>query len=113
MIEHCVFLKLHADADLVELQETLDGLANLQEDMSGFLSFRAGANHDFEGKSPDYPWGFIATFADSAALQAYAQDPRHKALGSRLVAQCIGGADGILVMDLGIDPPEDDIAALA
>lgn len=113
MIEHCVFLKLHADADLAELQETLDGLAKLREDMSGFLSFRAGANYDFERKSPEYPWGFVATFADEAALQAYAVDPRHKALGRRLVAQCIGGADGILVMDLGIASPEDDIAALA
>ncbi|MEP3297928.1 MAG: Dabb family protein [Pseudoruegeria sp.] len=113
MIEHCVFLKLHADADLVELQETLDGLDHLTEDMSGFLSFRAGPNRDFEGKSSEYPWGFVATFTDAAALQEYASDPRHQALGARLVAQCAGGGDGIMVFDLAVEAPHDDIAAMA
>lgn len=100
MIQHVVMLNLLAEHDSRELQDVMSGLAALE--IEGFKAFQHGPNHDFERKSQDFPYGFICTFADEAALERYANDPDHQALGARLVAMCVGGADGIMVMDLSV-----------
>ena len=41
-----------------------------------------------------------ADIRDRAALDRYAADPGHRALGGRLVALCRDGAKGILVSDI-------------
>lgn len=97
MIQHIVMLGLLDGYDAGELDTVMRGLAAL--DLPGFIGFSHGANRDFEGKSPDYPYGFIGTFTDAAALKLYAADPDHQALGARLVSLC-GGADAIMVIDL-------------
>ena len=99
MIQHIVMLALPQDHDAAELQAVMDGLAAL--DLPGFMGFSHGPNIDLEDKTPNYPYGFICTFADRAALETYAADPGHRALGARLVALC-GGGDGIMVMDLDV-----------
>jgi len=102
MIAHCVFLALRPEAETEELRSTMTGLEELRRTLPGFAGLTAGPNLDFEGKSPEFPWGFIAYFEDEAALRAYADDPTHKALGARLGALCEGGADGIVVYDLEV-----------
>lgn len=97
MIQHIVMLSLPADHDADELQAVMAGLAAL--DLPGFDGFQHGLNIDLETKTPNHPYGFICTFADQQALETYAADPAHQALGARLVALC-GGAEGIMVMDL-------------
>ena len=100
MIKHIVMLNLPADHDTEELADIMVGLSELP--LAGLEGFEHGPNRDFEAMSQDYPYGFICTFADEAALHRYANDPNHQALGGRLVALCNGGADGIMVMDLAI-----------
>lgn len=100
MIQHIVMLNLPNDHDASELQDVMAGLSALE--IEGFTGFEHGLNKDFEQKSQNYPYGFICTFADEAALERYAQNPDHQALGGRLVALCTGGADGIMVMDLAV-----------
>lgn len=100
MISHCVMLKLKPDHDPAELQAVLTGLAGLVGQIDGFTALTHGPNIDLEAKSPDYVAGFVASFTSQEALEAYAADPRHQALGARLVALCDGGVDGILVFDI-------------
>ncbi|MFT5744381.1 MAG: quinol monooxygenase YgiN [Paracoccaceae bacterium] len=100
MINHCVMLKLRADHDAGELQQVMAGLAALVGQIDGFLGFEHGPNIDLEGKSQDYAAGFVARFESRASLEAYAANPDHRALGARLVAQCLGGGDGISVFDI-------------
>lgn len=100
MIRHIVMLRLKDGYDPVELLAVLTGLATL--DLPGLVGFEHGPNRDFEGKSQDYPYGFVCSFTDQAALQLYAGDAQHRALGARLVALCEGGADGIMVVDLDV-----------
>lgn len=96
MILHAVYLSLAEDADPAELADVMTGLAALTDLIE---SFAHGPNFDAEGKTPQSHYGFHATFADRAALERYATDPRHQALGARLVALC-GGENGITVYDL-------------
>ncbi|MGI3186373.1 Dabb family protein [Nioella aestuarii] len=102
MIDHVVMLALRDSTDLTACREVMDGLDQLTDEIPGFLSFTHGVNIDMEGKSPGYPYGFIARFENRDALARYAADPRHRALGARLVALC-GGADRITVYDIERD----------
>ncbi len=99
MIRHVVMLRLVDGYDPGELSAVMSGLAAL--DLPDFVGFEHGPNRDLENKTPDYPYGFVCSFADEVALQAYAADLGHQALGARLVALC-GGGDGIMVMDLDV-----------
>ncbi|SHF19480.1 Stress responsive A/B Barrel Domain [Loktanella atrilutea] len=96
MIDHMVLLHLKPDHDAVELSQVMAGLAALVGQIEGFTAFRHGPNRDYEGRSPAYGYGFTAQFHDSLALAVYAADPRHLALGARLMALCVD----LLVADL-------------
>lgn len=100
MIQHIVALKLRDGVGPDSLQDLMQELSDLVPQIAGFAAFQHGPNLDREAKSPDFPYGFICTFDDDAALARYAEDARHQALGARLVALCHGGADGIVVYDL-------------
>ena len=100
MIRHIVMLDLAAGAQASELAAVMDGLAALIDDIPGWTAFEHGPNRDFEGKSARYPYGFTCDFTDADALQRYAGDAGHQALGARLVGLCAGGAAGIMVIDL-------------
>jgi hypothetical protein len=99
MILHAVYLSQIGVTDLTALAEVMQGLENLVDKIEGFTAFQHGRNIDLEGKSPESPYGFYATFTDCAALARYAHDPRHQALGVRLVALC-GGPEAIKVYDI-------------
>ncbi|MEM9786092.1 MAG: Dabb family protein [Pseudomonadota bacterium] len=102
MIRHIVLLALRDDHDPDECATIMDQLAALVEHLPGFVAFEHGPNRDYEQKSQHYPYGFVGTFSDAAALQTYAGDARHSALGAGLVDLCQGGADGIMVIDLEV-----------
>ncbi len=44
----------------------------------------------------------MASFANQAALQIYANHPQHIALGAQLVNMCVNGHHGIMVFDLSV-----------
>jgi len=103
MIKHCVFLSLSDPNDAGVLDEPMRLLDGLAGTLPGMLDFTHGPNRDFENKTPDHQYGFVATFADRAALRAYAKHPQHQQAGAMLVAACKNGYDGILVADLETD----------
>ncbi len=100
MILHCVFCDFQPDAGQAARHAVLSELATFGQTLDGVLGFDFGPNADFEGKSPQVTDGFVIRFADRQALATYADHPTHKALGARLCELCVGGADGIMVVDL-------------
>lgn len=100
MIEHVVMIRPASGHDADALREVLEGLAALVGQIDGLMRLRFGPNRDFEGRSPGFTHGFIASLADAGALARYGADPRHRALGARLVACCEGGVAGLMVIDL-------------
>ncbi|WP_299048116.1 Dabb family protein [uncultured Tateyamaria sp.] len=100
MIRHCVFLRLAPKADAAVLDKVMLGLEDVVHRLDGCSDFRAGPNRDYEGKTPDYTYGFTLDADNAEALAAYAVDTEHQALGARLAALCEGGAEGILVFDI-------------
>lgn len=99
MILHVVMLGLPEGYDTAELALVMAGLKSLN--IPGLQKFEHGPNIDLERKTQDYPYGFVCTFANQTALETYASDPHHQALGARLAALC-GGGENIMVMDLAV-----------
>lgn len=102
MLKHCVFLRFRPEIPVVERTATLQGLAGLVQEVEGLLSLEYGENLDFEGKSPGFLEGFIATFTDRQAHLRYEAHPDHIRLGNKLVDMCVGGHQGIVVFDLDV-----------
>ena len=103
MIRHCVWAKFRTDVPASEKQEIYDQLAALGAVIEGILKSDFGPNVSPEGLSRGYADGFVMDFENEAARDAYLVHPDHQTAGSRLVAACEGGRDGILVFDIEID----------
>lgn len=101
MIQHIVLLKLKAGTTAEQKQALLEGLVGLQLEnkIAGIQSVSGGANNSPEGKTHGFDWGFVMTFVDRAARDAYLPHPDHIALGQTLLRPI---ADDVLVMDYAI-----------
>jgi hypothetical protein len=102
MIQHIVLVKFRADVDAAARRAIYDDLAGLMDRLPGYVGFAAGPDVSVEGIGRGYGEGFICTFADAAARDAYLVDAEHRAIGARLVAATEGGVDGLLVVDLDV-----------
>jgi hypothetical protein len=102
MIRHIVLIRFPASLTEPQIADLLAPLGPL----SRRLGFTAhwGRSDSPEKIERGFRHGFTADFADWAALQAYQDDPGHKAFGAGLVAHAEGGIDGILVFDLATAP---------
>ena len=109
MIKHCVFLNLAEEAEFDRLMDAYEMIGDVLDDIEGVYDFAAGPNRDFEGKSPAYETGFVITFSDKAALDAYAAHPKHSEAGALLSSLCFNGSAGILVFDLDVGEEAADV----
>ena len=100
MIRHIVLTKFKPETSEDTIAEIYGGLAELSERLPGAEGFTGGRSESPEQIERGYMHGFVIDFDDWDALQTYADNPEHKALGGRLVENAIGGIDGILVLDL-------------
>ncbi|RFB78337.1 Dabb family protein [Methylovirgula sp. 4M-Z18] len=100
MIRHIVLIRFRADVSDRAIAAIFAELAALRGVIPGFRHLVAGKSESPEEIERGYMHGFVADFDDWEALKRYADDERHKAAGAKLVANAVGGIDGILVFDL-------------
>lgn len=100
MILHCVFLRFKASVTEADKQALYQAIGDLQSVVPGMVDVKAGANVSPEGLNGGFVDGFIVTFEDVKARDAYLNHPDHIAVGDRIVAATDGGLSGILVFDL-------------
>jgi hypothetical protein len=99
-ITHIVLCRFRSDLPATEIAAIWAELAALRNVVPGIASARFGANVSPEALGRGHSHGFVITFADTAARDAYLDHPAHKAAGARLVAACAGGVDGLTVVDI-------------
>ncbi len=102
MIRHIVLTKFKPDTAEEKITEIYAGLAALSEKLPGAQNFTGGRSQSPEQIERGYMHGFVIDFDSWNALQTYADNPAHQALGGQLVANAVGGIDGILVLDLDV-----------
>lgn len=103
MIRHIVLTKFKPETSEDEIAAIYAGLRALTDTMPGARNFVGGRSESPEQIERGYMHGFVVDFDSWDALQAYADDADHKALGGRLIAHAVGGIDGILVLDLDVE----------
>ena len=102
MIRHIVLTKFKPDVSEDTIKGIYDGLSALAKKLPGAANFTGGRSESPEQIERGYMHGFVIDFDSWDALQTYADDEDHKALGGQLVANAVGGIDGILVLDLDV-----------
>ena len=100
LIYHIVLVKFRSDVSLMEREAVWAELDALRGVVDGLETAVFGQNISPEGISRGYNDGFVMTFQDVEARDAYLAHPAHQAAGARLVAALDGGMDGLLVVDI-------------
>jgi quinol monooxygenase YgiN len=78
-VKHTVFLKFRDTTTPEQIEQVFNNLLDLSEAVEGIEDYVAGPNNSPQGLSQGYTHGFIMTFADAAARDAYLPHPEHKA----------------------------------
>jgi hypothetical protein len=102
MILHCVFLRLKAAMTPDEKHALFESVVALKQVIPGVLDVKYGPNVSPEGLHGGFVDGFVVTFDDPEARDAYLVHPEHVAVGERIISSTDGGLAGILVFDLYI-----------
>jgi hypothetical protein len=102
MIRHIVLIKFSPTLPEADIADIFTQLHAIKAKVPGVIAITSGRSESPEKIERGYLHGFVADFADWVALQAYQDHPNHKKLGARLVANAVGGIDGILVFDLPV-----------
>ena len=102
MIRHIVLTKFKPETSELKIAGIYAGLSALAETLPGAQNFTGGRSESPEQIERGYMHGFVIDFDSWDALQNYADNPDHQALGGQLVASAVGGTDGILVLDLNV-----------
>ncbi|WP_428673134.1 Dabb family protein [Roseibium sp.] len=102
MIRHIVLIKFKPEVSEAEISGMFQELRTIEAQVPGILGITSGRSESPEKIERGYMHGFVVDFESWNALEAYQTHPDHKALGARLVANAIGGLDGILVLDIPV-----------
>ncbi len=102
MIRHIVLIKFQPGVSEELISALFKELRQIEKQVPGILDIKSGRSESPEKIERGYMHGFTVDFQDWQALENYQQHPDHKALGAKLVANVIGGLDGILVLDIPV-----------
>ena len=100
MIRHIVLTRFRPDVAEKTITDIYAGLAQVAETLPGAGRFVGGRSASPEQIERGYMHGFTIDFDSWADLKAYADDAAHQALGGQIVANAVGGLDGVLVLDI-------------
>ena len=96
MIKHVVLVKAKPDAAPEQVEASFKALGDLVGVIPGLLDFAGGPDVSVESRARGYTHGFVMTFGDAAARDAYLPHLAHKEAGATLRAWI----DDLLVIDL-------------
>ena len=103
MIKHIVLIQFSDEISSSQREAIYQSVANLEQFVTGWQGFVAGANVTPEvGMDKGYNGGFVIDFADEATRDAYLIHPEHQKAGAGIVAAAVNGIDGIMVFDLAV-----------
>lgn len=102
MIRHIVLIRFKPDMCETRIAALFEALHRIRDVLDGVIAITSGASESPEKIERGYMHGFVIDFRDWQALAAYQAHPDHKHVGAQLVANAVGGLDGILVFDLQV-----------
>ncbi|MBL0375171.1 Dabb family protein [Rhizobium sp. KVB221] len=103
MIRHFVLLRFRDDVSEAAKTSFYRELDALKGHINGIEAFHAGPNVSVETNMiRGFKDAFWFDFTDEAVRDIYLADAAHQAVGAKIVAQTVGGADGVIVVDMKV-----------
>lgn len=99
MITHVVLLRVRNTTPKAEIDHVFSALAGLKQRIPGLLSFSGGAYTSPEGLHKGFTHGFVMSFQDAAARDAYLPHPEHEKVKKIVFDVLDGGLDGVVAFD--------------
>ena len=99
MMTHAVLLRIRREVPKMDVERIFAELAAMKEKVPGMLSFGGGAYSSSEGLNKGFTHGFVMTFRDARARDAYLAHPAHEAVKGRVLEVLDGGIDGAVAFD--------------
>lgn len=97
-VKHIALLKFKEGTAQEQIDKIFEDLMDLSENVDGIEDYVSGANSSAEGLNQGYTHGFVMTFKDVAARDAYVPHPEHERLKSALMPLL----DSIVVVDFEV-----------
>ncbi|MBA4491306.1 Dabb family protein [Paracoccus sp. S1E-3] len=102
MIRHIVLIRFRDDLPEAAIDAIFADLHAIRAVLPGVIAITAGRSESPEQIERGYLHGFVPDFTDWDALAAYQAHPDHRRVSEALIANAVGGLDGILVFDLAV-----------
>jgi hypothetical protein len=99
MIHHLVVLKIKKDSKPAQVTRVFAELDGLKKKIPGLVSFAGGPYSSPEGLHRGFTHGFVMTFRDAAARDAYLPHPEHEKVKERILPLLEGGLEGVIAFD--------------
>jgi hypothetical protein len=94
-IKHIALLKFKSGTTDEQIEKVFADLMDLSETVPGIEDYVSGANNSPEGQNQGYTHGFVMTFENAAARDAYIPHPEHE----RFKAAAMPHIDSVVVFD--------------
>ena len=97
-IKHIALFKFKEGTAQEYMDQVLDQLLELSESIDGIEDYVGGTNNSPEGLNQGYTHGFVMTFKDATARDAYLAHPDHE----RFKTGVLPSIDGVTVFDFEV-----------
>jgi quinol monooxygenase YgiN len=78
MLKHIALIKFKPAAGVVQIRQVFQDIGLLQKAIPGIVDYSWGTNNSPEELNQDFEYGFVMTFKDAAARDAYLTHPAHE-----------------------------------
>ena len=97
-VKHIALFKFKEGTAQEQIDQALEQLLELSESIDGIEDYVGGVNNSAEGLSQGFTHGFVMTFRDAAARDAYLPHPDHE----RVKAAILPVIDSIVIFDFEV-----------
>ena len=97
-VKHIALFNFKAGTSQEQIDKVLEELLDLSEMVAGVQDYVAGTNNSPENLNQGFTHGFVMTFENVAARDAYLPHPDHE----RVKASVLPFIDSVLVLDFEI-----------
>src|SRR5512138_2426701 len=97
-VKHVALLKFKEGTPQEQIDEVFNQLMDLSENVPGIEDYVAGLNNSPEGLSEGFTHGFVMTFHDSAARDAYLTNADHE----RFKSNALPAIEKLIVFDFEV-----------
>ena len=77
-VKHIALIKFKADTTQEQIDKVFEEILEMSESLPGIEDYVSGPNNSPEGLNQGFTHGFVMTFTDAAARDAYLTHPEHE-----------------------------------